>query len=595
MRVRVLVLVLVLVLVVLVLVVLVRGRGGGVRGGRERGRGGGVGRQGVGGRVCFVAGAAARGLVATEVGGVVGDGLSAEGADGGVGALGGARRGGGRGGGGVGVDVDVLQGEGGVVRGGVEIGGQGVELPVGRVGRRGEVEQHAVHGIGVGVFIEDFQTGEDGVSSRWVAHLSMSLGGWADVVCASRGGKNGGGRWGCGGGRAGWAGGVCASLRLFVCLFVCLLLCAATAILGRSFTMTERVPRHLPTRAPPLVPAAVRFHLFRRLYLRGHVDEGFPLFRLLSSTRSLSCSPLVILAPDATFPSLHAAMRTAATPHHACHSHHHALVVAPPPPPSSGATTTTTQPSHRVAPPPPTPHPTMGMALGKITVETPAHTVVHTADAYQIWRYPPTLAATVTASDLHLPDAATEHQFTSAAFRALARYIGVFGTPENRAPSPHPADTADTADTADNPDQPEAIAMTAPVELSPRPVAMTAPVVMTPRADAARPRAPAAMSFFLPRAYAALADAPVPTNAAVKLARVPERYHAVVQYSGNLSMHASRDRADALLDRLRKDGVHVVGDWSYCGYNPPITLPWLKRNEVHVPVDGAPFETEQPE
>lgn len=42
----------------------------------------------------------------------------------------------------------------------------------------------------------------------------------------------------------------------------------------------------------------------------------------------------------------------------------------------------------------------MGVVLGTISVEMPAHEVVHTTDDYEVWRYPSSVAAIVKAADL---------------------------------------------------------------------------------------------------------------------------------------------------------------------------------------------------
>jgi hypothetical protein len=46
------------------------------------------------------------------------------------------------------------------------------------------------------------------------------------------------------------------------------------------------------------------------------------------------------------------------------------------------------------------------------------------------------------------------------------------------------------------------------------------------------------------------------------------------------------------LEVLKQDQekIKVIGDWTAQGYNPPFTLPFLKRSEIHVPVDPTPFD-----
>ncbi len=85
----------------------------------------------------------------------------------------------------------------------------------------------------------------------------------------------------------------------------------------------------------------------------------------------------------------------------------------------------------------------------------------------------------------------------------------------------------------------------------------------------------------------------MPTNPAVTIQPMPQRYEAVLTFSGILpdsSAPAAQARADELLALMAKEKIEPRGRFSLAGYNPPFTLPWLRRNEVHIPVDGAQFE-----
>lgn len=46
--------------------------------------------------------------------------------------------------------------------------------------------------------------------------------------------------------------------------------------------------------------------------------------------------------------------------------------------------------------------------------------------------------------------------------------------------------------------------------------------------------------------------------------------------------------ADQFIALLKADGVAVAGPWVYAGYNPPWTVPFLRTNEIHVPVVDRP-------
>jgi hypothetical protein len=241
----------------------------------------------------------------------------------------------------------------------------------------------------------------------------------------------------------------------------------------------------------------------------------------------------------------------------------------------------------------------MGMVFGRISEEIPRYVVVHKTPSYEVWRYSgSSIAAVVHASDLKDPRTnaiPTEERFTGMAFNILARYIGVFGTPENTILSNSNGGTAES--------QSVPIAMTAPVVMDPpihTKIAMTAPVIMDPPSDIGdskeySPNADGStMKFLLPSKYQSMEDVPKPTNPAVKLELIPSgRCEAVHTFTGNFNMKRASEEAEKFITLLKEDSekIKIIGDWTAQGYNPPFTLPFLKRNEIHVPVSPQPFES----
>ncbi|MGF1477232.1 MAG: heme-binding protein [Geminicoccaceae bacterium] len=123
------------------------------------------------------------------------------------------------------------------------------------------------------------------------------------------------------------------------------------------------------------------------------------------------------------------------------------------------------------------------------------------------------------------------------------------------------------------------IAMTTPVETNRggQEIAMTAPV-STERGENALE-----MMFFLPSGYT-LATAPEPTDPDVRLVETPGRRMAVSRFTG----FGGRDRVAAeteeLLARLEASDWRVDGTPVTLFYDPPWTIPYLRRNEVAVSV-----------
>lgn len=135
------------------------------------------------------------------------------------------------------------------------------------------------------------------------------------------------------------------------------------------------------------------------------------------------------------------------------------------------------------------------------------------------------------------------------------------------------------------------IAMTAPVETeaaaagrdgpseetSAQKIEMTAPVEIDTTGERYR------MAFFLPQGTT-LASAPVPTNAEVSLREISSRLEAVKPYSGSRADAAVARETQALLAILQASEWQTTGPVRSYFYDPPWTLPWLRRNEVAVPV-----------
>ena len=180
--------------------------------------------------------------------------------------------------------------------------------------------------------------------------------------------------------------------------------------------------------------------------------------------------------------------------------------------------------------------------------EEPKHSVVERLGNVEIRRYAPRLAAETT-----VPGDA--YNARGEGFRRLAGYI--FGGNQRRT----------------------RIDMTAPVAQSSAQggerIAMTAPVAQ------AQGEGGWVIRFFLP---AALTDPPAPNDARVRIVPVPEETVAVLRFSGTATQDAVADRTKALMTALSSSSWHPAGEPVAWFYDPPWTLPPLRRNEVAAPV-----------
>jgi hypothetical protein len=122
------------------------------------------------------------------------------------------------------------------------------------------------------------------------------------------------------------------------------------------------------------------------------------------------------------------------------------------------------------------------------------------------------------------------------------------------------------------------IAMTAPVAQHSETIAMTAPVAQARTTDGN-----SVIRFFMPSKWS-LATLPEPDDGLVTLVEVPGETVAVLRFSGDRSTRAVAAKTEQLLNTLRESDFHPEGEPVAWFYDPPWTLPFLRRNEVAVPV-----------
>ncbi len=114
------------------------------------------------------------------------------------------------------------------------------------------------------------------------------------------------------------------------------------------------------------------------------------------------------------------------------------------------------------------------------------------------------------------------------------------------------------------------IAMTTPVESGGQMIAMTVPVEQGSGGT---------MRFTLPRKVAE-AGAPEPTEPGVRLVRIPAERLAVLRFSGRATPEARDEKARILTQVLEAAGRKPAQPPFFMGYDPPFSLPFLRRNEV---------------
>lgn len=180
--------------------------------------------------------------------------------------------------------------------------------------------------------------------------------------------------------------------------------------------------------------------------------------------------------------------------------------------------------------------------------EEPAYEVVGLINGAEVRRYGPRLAAEVTVGG-------DEVAARSAGFSPLARFI--FGANEANAK----------------------VAMTAPVsQARSEKIAMTIPVV-----QGAAEGGEWTIRFFMPAEYTE-ATLPRPKDERVRIVTVPGETYAVMRFRGSTGPDAVAAQKQRLMAALATGPWAPMAEPEAWFYDPPWTIPNLRRNEVVVRV-----------
>lgn len=230
----------------------------------------------------------------------------------------------------------------------------------------------------------------------------------------------------------------------------------------------------------------------------------------------------------------------------------------------------------------------------KYKLEKPDYVVIEKKDGYEIREYAPYITASVKVQD--------DGRAMNSGFSLVADYIFGNNTKRGGSVSESVAMTAPVVDGKNS----ENVAMTAPVidkDLSKKTnesVAMTAPVIdkregdketrsesvamTSPVLDARNSAGTRVVSFVMPSKYT-IDTLPIPNNKRVKITEVPAQEWAVLVFSGNYDDAKKIEKYEMLKNLLERDGVEYTSEWQSAGYDPPFTLPFMKRNEVWIKLE----------
>lgn len=125
----------------------------------------------------------------------------------------------------------------------------------------------------------------------------------------------------------------------------------------------------------------------------------------------------------------------------------------------------------------------------------------------------------------------------------------------------------------------EKIGMTAPVLQTGDNIGMTAPVLQQEGEGAQNWR----VQFIMPETYTS-ETLPKPVDASITLKEIPAYRAAVIRFSGFATPDVIAAKTKTLQDWVTAQGLTPASAPVLAFYNPPWTLPFLRRNEVMIPL-----------
>ena len=176
-------------------------------------------------------------------------------------------------------------------------------------------------------------------------------------------------------------------------------------------------------------------------------------------------------------------------------------------------------------------------------VEVPAYKILKKEQNIEIRQYPPLIIAEVKT-------AGSRQASISDGFRILADFI--FGNNEGE----------------------KRLSINGPItQQEGIKIAMTAPVQQE-KTDAEW-----AISFIMPSKFS-IDTIPNPINDRIKIIQIPSKRYAVITFSGRSTEANLTKHTNELEIYMNGSSYSKVGNAKYAFYNPPWTLPFLRRNEV---------------
>lgn len=188
-----------------------------------------------------------------------------------------------------------------------------------------------------------------------------------------------------------------------------------------------------------------------------------------------------------------------------------------------------------------------------MATEEPNYSILNQTEDFELRRYDSQIVAETWVSG-------DQKQASNKGFRILADYI--FGN--NTAPS----------------GESSKISMTSPVKMQPQTstsqkIAMTSPVAMQEQDGKWRVR------FVMPSKYT-MQTLPKPNNSAVSISQIPVQTYGAIKFSGFTGDSKVESKTEDLKAWMQSQNLTIIGEPELARYDPPWTLPFMRRNEVMI-------------
>ncbi len=218
----------------------------------------------------------------------------------------------------------------------------------------------------------------------------------------------------------------------------------------------------------------------------------------------------------------------------------------------------------------------IGSYIAIRNLEEPKYTVLEKRDGYEIRQYGSYIIA-----ETEVPEGYQEG--LNSGFRVIADYI--FGNNTTKSSIAMTAPVLETTPTAG--DKPDISTNTDTAIKNSQKIAMTVPVINTidgtSNDSAVDNKVRRTVSFVLPSSYT-LETLPKPNNTAVMLREVSGRKVAARRFTWYATESRIASQKKILMEKLSADGIEIVNVLQVAQYNPPISFPLTRRNEILVQI-----------